>query len=77
MWVLGIGPRSSGRAASACNHRAISAAPIFTYFYLFIVFEIYFVDQAGLKLRDLTASASRVLELKVVGWSGLLTGDLC
>jgi hypothetical protein len=33
MWLLGIEFKTSGRAASALNHRAISPAPIHGSFY--------------------------------------------
>jgi len=40
MWLLGFELRASGRAVSALNHWAISAAPHTLYFLLFCFFEI-------------------------------------
>jgi hypothetical protein len=68
----------SGRAANALNLKAISPASIIPFFFvcLFFIFQdrvsLYgpgcpgtsSVDQAGLKLRNLPASASQMLGLK-------------
>jgi hypothetical protein len=75
--LLGIELRTSGRAVSAFNCRAISPAPafpdfllLFLGFFVFCFFVSLFspgcpgthsVDQAGLELRNLPASASQVL----------------
>ena len=39
MWVLGIEPRSSGRAASALSHRAISLV----LYYLYVLIYLFYV----------------------------------
>ena len=67
LWVLGIEPRSSGRTASVLNHWSISPVPTasFSLWVLFVFARCHYIALAGLKLRDLPASASWVLALKV------------
>ena len=81
MWLLGIELRTFGRAGNALNRWAISPAQFLVSFetrFLYVSLA-HSVDQAGLQLRDLPASASPVLGLKVILflWSPHVTLRQC
>jgi hypothetical protein len=64
MWLLRFELRTFRSAVSALNRRANSPAQDKVFLYSSVCPRTHSVDQAGLKLRNLPASASQVLGLK-------------